>query len=142
MTLQTDPIRIEGLARFSRALREMDRDLPKALRIAMNEAAQIVVDDARPRVPVRSGKAAGSIRVASTRTSVRVRAGGARVPYYPWLDFGGAVGRGGGVKRAFFKQGRYLFKSYADKRDSGEIQAVLRRALRELGQDAGIDVTS
>jgi hypothetical protein len=120
----------------------MDRGLPKALRVAMNEAAQIVVDDARPRVPVRSGKAAGSIRVASTRSSVRVRAGGARVPYYPWLDFGGAVGRGGSTKRPFLKEGRYLWKSFADKSKSGEIQATLRRALGDLGRDAGIDVTS
>jgi hypothetical protein len=51
------------------------------------------------------------------------------------------VGRGGSVKRAFFKDGRYLFKSYKDKKESGEIQRVLHQALRELGHDAGIAVT-
>ncbi|WP_307962251.1 hypothetical protein [Salinispora arenicola] len=55
----------------------------------MNDAAQVVVDWARPRVSRRSGRAARSLRVASTGKAVRVRAGGARVPYYPWLDFGG-----------------------------------------------------
>lgn len=140
MTIQTEPIRIVGLDRFVRALREMDAGLPKALRIAMNEAAKIVVDDAEPKVPRLTGAAAGSIRVASTRTAVRVRAGGAKVPYYPWLDFGGAVGKGGTTRRPFYKDGRYLFKSYRDKRD--EIQETLRRALGDLGQSAGIGMTS
>src|SRR5689334_15341087 len=83
-----EPIKITGLAEFNRALRRMSTDLPKALRQAQNEAAGIVVDWARPRVPVRSGRAARSVRASSTRTAARVTGGGARVPYYPWLDFG------------------------------------------------------
>ena len=43
--------------------------------------------------------------------------------------------------RPFLKQGRYLFKSYAAKRDSGDIQALLRRELLALGSAAGIEIT-
>lgn len=133
-------IRIEGLSEFVRNLRKLDRDLPKALRIAMNDAARLVVDDARPHVPRRSGKAAGSIRVASTPTAVRVKAGGAKAPYYPWLDYGGRVGRRKATRRAFFKEGRYLYPAYFRKRDSGQIQAALQRALLGVTRQAGIVV--
>lgn len=119
----------------------MDRDLPKALRIAMNAGAQLVVDVAKPRVPQRSGAAAASIRVVSTRTEARVRAGGARVPYYPWLDFGGAVGKGKKTKRAFFKSGRYLWAAFAEKSRDGEIQAVISRSLGDIARDAGVSMT-
>jgi hypothetical protein len=54
-----DPISIDGLNQFRAGLKAMDRDLPKALRIAFNAAAEIVVADARPGVPSKSGKARG-----------------------------------------------------------------------------------
>jgi len=135
------PIRIEGLDELRRGLRRMDAGATRALRVALNDAAQLVVDDARPKVPRLTGRAAASLRVASTQSSVRVRGGGARVPYYPWLDFGGSVGRGKGSKRAFFKAGRYLWHSFAELSGSGEIQRVLDRSLHELGRQSGIEVT-
>lgn len=134
-------IKIDGLAQFSRNLKKIDSELPKALRIAMNEAADVVVQAARPKVPKRTGRAARSIRVASTRTAVRVRAGGRRAPYYSWLDFGGRVGRRRSVIRPFLKEGRYLYKEYFDLRDSGELRQVLERALLNVVEQAGIEVT-
>lgn len=136
-----EAIKIDGLAAFSRNLRKLDSDLPKALRIALNEAANLVVDDAKPHVPRRSGRAAGTIKAKSTRTAVRVSAGGRRAPYYPWLDFGGKVGRNKSVGRAFFTDGRYLYPSYFAKRDSGELQQVLTRALLDVAASAGVVVT-
>lgn len=136
-----EPIRITGLREFNRSLASLDRQLPKAVRLAFNEAADIVVQDARPRVPRRTGRAAASLRAQSTRTAARVAAGGARVPYYPWLDFGGRVGRNRSVARAFLKEGRYIYKSYFAKRDSGEFQRVLARALSGVAVDAGFTVT-
>ncbi len=137
--VQTAPIRIEGLDRFRAGLRGMDRGLPRALRLALNEAAQLVVDDAVPNIPRLTGRAAVSVRVASSQAAVRVRAGGAKVPYYPWLDFGGKVGRNRSVDRAFFSEGRYIWKSFASKRD--EVQATLQRALIGLAESSGLDVT-
>ncbi|WP_025620414.1 HK97 gp10 family phage protein [Salinispora cortesiana] len=134
-----DPIKIDGLAAFTRNLRRLDADLPKTLRVAMNDAATVVVDWARPRVPRRSGRAARSLRTASTGKAVRVRAGGKRVPYWPWLDFGGE-GRikGRPVKRPFKKEGRYIWAGYSSNRD--EVRRVTERALLDTARRAGVEV--
>lgn len=135
-----EAIRIDGLAQFSRNLKQLDGELPKALRIALNEAADVVVGAAVPRVPKRTGRAARTIRARSTRTAVRVSAGGKRAPYFPWLDFGGKVGRKRSVERAFMKDGRYLYRAYFDKSRSGEFQDVLTRALIGVAEQAGVVV--
>lgn len=135
-----DPIKVDGLAQFSRNLKKLDSDLPKALRVALNEAADLVVTGAKTRVPKKTGKAAASIKPASTRTAVRVKAGGKRAPYYPWLDFGGRVGKRRSVKRPFLKEGRYLYDVYFDLRDSGRIQQVLQKALLDVASQAGVEV--
>lgn len=137
----TEPIRIEGLAEFSRNLRKLDSDLPKALRVAMNQAADLVISDARPRVPRKTGKAQASLKARSTRTAVRIQAGGPRAPWYPWLDFGGRVGRRKSVRRAFLKEGRYLYPAYFRSRDSGAFQRVLTEALLDVARQAGVEVT-
>lgn len=135
-----DPIKIDGLAQFTRDLKKLDGELPKAVRVALNQAAGVVVDYARPRIPRRTGRAQSSVRAQSTRTAVRVTAGGKKVPYYAWLDFGGKVGRKRSVNRAFMPEGRYLYKGYFAKRDSGEFQEVLTRALLDVAASAGIEV--
>lgn len=132
-----DPIRIDGLAQFSRNLKKLDADLPKAVRIALNEAADVIVGYAKPKVPRRSGKAQASIKARSTRTAVRVQGGSSRVPYYPWLDFGGRVGRKKSVKRAFLKEGRYIFAAYFDHGD--EFGEVLSRSLVDVVRQAGFE---
>ncbi len=83
------------------------------------------------------------MRLASTRTKVRIRAGGRKAPYFPWLDFGGdRRGRGGGIaSRPFLKEGRYLYRSYFDQARSGEFQKVLERALLDVARQAGVEVT-
>jgi len=134
-----DPIKIDGLQQFSRDLRKLGADLPKALRLAGNEGAQLVVDWARPRVPGRSGAARRSIVARSTRTESRVIGGSTRVPYYPWLDFGGRVGPGRSVKRTFMSGGRFIYPGYAARRD--EVEATLVTALLNAAQAADLDVT-
>jgi len=132
-------IQVKGIKEFQAALRDMDRDLPKKLRVAMNTAGELVVGYARPRVPSRSGRARGSLRVRSTQREARVAAGGARVAYYPWLDFGGRVGPARSVRRPFLTEGRYVYPGLRANRD--EIQAELERALTELARGAGLEVT-
>lgn len=138
--MPTDPITVEGLRQFSKDLKTLDRDLPKALRLAMNEAADVVVDWARPRVPRRTGRAARSLKAKSTRTAVRVTGGGRRAPHYPWLDFGGRVGRARSVERPFRKDGRYIYEGYFRKKASGEFQEALQRALLRVANSAGVGV--
>lgn len=130
-------IRITGLKEFKRHLRQLDSTLPKGLRLAGNKAAEIVVAEAKPRVPRRTGRAAGSVRAASTQASARVKGGGARVPYYPWLDFGGSVGRNNSVHRPFLKEGRYIWKAFADRRAA--VQDELKDALVDVARKAGLE---
>jgi hypothetical protein len=131
-----EAIRVTGLREFQRNLKKLDADLPKALRIAFNGAAEVVVDDARPRVARRSGRAAGTVKARSTQTASRVVGGGNKAPYYPWLDFGGRVGRRRSVSRPFLKSGRYIYDAYFDNRSRyGEL---LEQGLLEVAASAGV----
>lgn len=135
-------VKVDGLREFRRGLKDLDKGLPKVLRLAFNEAVSIVVADAQPDVPRRSGKAAGSIKGASTQSAAKIKAGGNKAPYFPWLDFGGKRrGRGGGIaERPFRKVGRYIWHSFADNRD--QIIEATEGALVEIARRAGLEVTT
>lgn len=137
----TEAIKITGLNEFVRNLKSLDRDLPKAVRKAFNEAADVVVADARPRVPRRSGRAQRSVRSRSTQTAARVVGGGNKAPHYPWLDFGGRVGKGQSVRRPFKRDGRYIYRSYFEKKASGQFERVMTTALVDVARSAGVEVT-
>ncbi len=132
-------IRISGLREFRAGLKAMGKDLPKALRIAFNDAADIVVADARPRVPSRTGRAKGTVKARSTQTAARVVGGGNKAPYYPWLDFGGKIPRG--PSRPFLKEGRYIYNAYFKAKRSGRFQDALQKGLVGVADSAGIEVT-
>ena len=132
------PIKVQGLNEFSKNLKKISKDLPKAVRLAGNEAAQLIVSWAKPKVPKRSGKAAGSIKAASTQKTARVRAGGNRAPYYAWLDFGGRVGQKKATQRKFYSDGRYLYPALHAQR--ADIQKVYEDALINVVEDGGINL--
>lgn len=134
-----EPIKIAGLTEFQASLKAMDAGLPKALRVALNGAADIVLGAARPQVPKRTGRAAATLRARSTRDKVRVAEGSARAPYVPWLDFGGRVGRKKAIQRRFIKDGRYIYPAYYEHRD--QLIAGLSAALTDVARQAGLDVT-
>lgn len=134
-------IEVHGLREFRRNLRQMDRGLPKGLRVAGNKAAALVVAKAKPKVPTgpaKGGHARDSIRAASTQSAARVAGGGARYPYYPWLDFGGKVGRKDSVRRPFIKEGRYIWAAFSDNRRA--VERELADALRDVADAAGLRV--
>lgn len=135
-----DAIKVEGLAQFARDLKKLDRDLPKVLRVALKQSADLLASDIRPKVPRRSGKAGRSIKAKATRTQARVEAWG-NIEYGKWLDWGGAVGRKKAIKRPFIKgDGRYVFKSYSELKQAGRIQAVLEKALLDVAAQAGVEI--
>ena len=136
-----EQVRIEGLAELARRLKAIDKSAPKGLRLAGNEAANLVVDKARPRIPRKTGRAQRSLKAASTRGKVQVKAGGNRAPHYPWLDFGGRVGRKKSIKRPFLTEGRFIYASYFELRDSGEFADVLANAMQKVIVDAGLEVS-
>jgi hypothetical protein len=134
-----EPISITGLREFMRDMKTIDRGLPKVIRLASNESADIIVGYAQPRVPSLSGKARRTIKAKSTTREVRVVGGSARgAPYYPWLDFGGRVGKNRSVRRTYSSDGRYLYPALAAKRE--EFHAALTQALITVCADAGIEV--
>jgi hypothetical protein len=133
-----NPIKVEGLTEFVRALKRVESANPRAMRLAFNETGKIIVSWAQPRVARKTGRAARSIRATSTPQQGKVTGGGARVPYYAWLDFGGRVGRKRSVHRPFLKAGRYIYPGYAANID--EIEDVLLRELLRVVEGAGLAV--
>lgn len=133
-----DAIRINGLTEFVRSLKQLDTDLPKVLRVAFNGAGETIITDARRHIATRSGKAKASVRAQSTQKAFRITGGSKRVPYYPWLDFGGKVGRGHSVSRPFKREGRYIYASYYKHRD--ELAAGLEEALTDAARAAGVEL--
>lgn len=132
-------IKIDGLSQFNRSLRRLDSDAPKALRLALNSSADLLIDHTRPKIPELSGAARRSLVARSTRTAARVAVGGKKAPWYPWLDFGGQGKKAGRpAARRFFREGRYLYPTLREIRP--QIEAVLNKALVGVAESAGIDV--
>jgi len=131
-------LEVEGLAQMQRSLRQIGPAAAKGLRLALNEAADLLIDRVRPKIPSRTGAARRSLKARSSQKAVRIAVGGRRAPYYPWLDFGGRVGPGDSVVRPYIADGRYLYPGLRANRD--EIQKLIDRRLREVAEDAGLEV--
>lgn len=135
-----DRIRIDGLKEFQRALKDMDRDLPKQMRVVFNDAMGLVIDWATPRVPTRTGRARASVKAKSGQREARIGIGGRRAPYMPWLDFGGEGRRPGRpAARPFIRKGRYLYAGLDAKHD--QVTEVMSRGLTRLAESAGLEST-
>ena len=133
-----DPIKIQGLRDFQAALKAMDGESQKQLRVALNTAADLVVSGAARRVPVRTGRARASLRAQSSQREARVMGGSKKAPYYGWLDFGGRIGRDKSQRRPFVPGGRYMYPSYAANREG--VERALQTALTDLVRMAGLEV--
>jgi hypothetical protein len=87
-----DPIKITGLSEVQRNLRKLSTDaldLNKTEFLETNkQVAEIIINESKKYVPVRSGALAAAIRNASTKKSAKVRAGSAAVPYAGPIHFG------------------------------------------------------
>lgn len=137
-----EPIKVTGLRELRAGLKAIDSDMPKVLRTGLNDVVQIVIDEARPHIPRRTGRAAATLKGQSTQNKARVKAGGGRAPYFPWLDFGGKRrGRGGGVAhRQFREKGRFVWLAFGEKK--AEVMQALTDALVAVAKQAGIEVTA
>ena len=118
-------IRFEGLKELRKAMRDAEAGSQKHLQIHFKDVATVVASAIAGRVPVLTGAAAASVRARATATSASIVAGGPKAPYFPWLDFGGSVGRGhhsgqpgsGAIQRPFIREGRYIYPTIADMSD-------------------------
>lgn len=152
---ENETIRVVGLADLRKALRQIEQTLPRELGAGLAEAAAIVADAARPKVPRRSGAAQASIKVRKKQGAAALAVGGAKAPYYPWLDFGGTVGRGrvaagnkqraggefggtaGSVKRKVIRGGRYIYPTLREK--DAEVKAKVDEVVVRLAKRAGFE---
>jgi hypothetical protein len=131
-------IRVIGLKEFRASLKEVDQELPKALRIALNKSVEIIVDFAHAHIEVKSGRAKRSVKARSTQTTARVQGGGKKASHYAWLDFGGRVGKDRSIYRPVLKNGRYIYNGYFRNRDRyGEL---LQESLVDVARQAGIEI--
>lgn len=139
-----DPIRVEGLSELRRALAGMEQGAHKHLRIVLNQAADLVVEGAQRRVKRRTGRAQKSIKKRSTQTQARVIAGGAKAPYFGWLDYGGKIYRHGKdakpLVRTFEPGGRIMYPAFDAERDA--VNEILSAGLVALAEENGLEVTS
>lgn len=144
-------VQVRGLAELRKAFRDVSKDIPKEMGRAFKAVAETVAGRARAKVPSRSGRAASSIVARGSQRGAAIAFGGTRAEYFPWLDFGGSVGRGhkpgqawsGAIKREWMGlpngQGRYVYPAIRQSRPEIEqaadaaIVAAARRAEFDFG---------
>jgi hypothetical protein len=137
--VQDQTIKVKGLAEVSKAIRRIDSEAAKQLRLVGNDAADLVITGTRAVMPHRTGAAQASLKAQSTRTSARVRIGGRKAPYEPWLDFGGqGRHKGRPAARPFIPGGRYLFPTV--ERESAAIGKLLQDGIVLVAKNAGLAV--
>ena len=83
-------IEIEGLHKLRRALIKLDDAARDDFKQAGYQAAEIVVNEAKRLVPVRSGKLGKTIRAHKVVSGAKVSAGRTTVPYAGAIHFGWA----------------------------------------------------
>src|ERR1051325_180058 len=111
-------LEVRGLKELARKVRGADKSLARELQQTNKSVAKRVADEVRPEVPFFTGAAAQSVRARATAQRASVIAGGAKAPYYPWLEFGGTIQpKGAPITRPKVKGGRSLFPVIARERD-------------------------
>jgi len=87
VTGRADPVQVEGLAALIKALRQAEAGLDD-LKNANQAAGTIVLGEARPAAPTRSGRLAASGRANRAAGRANVLFGSARVPYANPIHWG------------------------------------------------------
>lgn len=138
-------VHITGLRETVRALRRVDRELPKMLRKEANAAAEGIVRDARRRYALRytsrSGRTVNRIRARSTQTKARVVFGGARYPWAPGQEFGSNRVRqfspwSGPARSGSGSQGHFLYP--AAREGIGEFRDALEAGIAKTARAAAL----
>jgi hypothetical protein len=129
-------VELVGLKEFRNALRKLSTDFPKEMRLGFREVAIDVAQRVAAKVPVgETGNAAASVKPRASQLGAGVAAGGAKVPYYGFLDFGGRVGKDRRISRPFIPQGRYLFPTIEEEHD--QIIAAAEKVVDDATRRAG-----
>lgn len=130
-------IRIRGLREVISALRRIDADIPGEMKEGMTNVAESVASRVRSKVPVLTGRARDSVKGRGGQSKASIVAGGRAAPHYPWLDFGGRVGRNKSISRPFIEKGRYIYPTIAEH--DADIRRETDELLKGLIKKAGFD---
>ena len=130
-------VTVRGIREVNSALKKISDETPKRLKAGLRDIAEHVVESIRTKVPFRTGKAKGSIKPRSSATGAKIAFGGTAAPYYPWLDFGGHVGRMKHTVRDFIPDGRYVYPTI--KEEGKYIRESVDDLLRHVIESADLD---
>ncbi len=132
-------VKVTGLREVNSALKEVDAGLPKAMQREFKAIAEVVATAARGKEPRRTGRAAGSISARATQRGAGIAFSDSdgSVPYFPWLNFGGGVGRKHSIQRSVVTPDRYIYTSIAAAKD--ETQRAVDDAVKRVAGQAGFD---
>jgi HK97 gp10 family phage protein len=117
-------IEVQGLNKLTRALKKAGVEISD-LKEANTRVGAVVVQAAGPLTPRRTGALAGSIRPAQRQSGVIVRAGGGRVRYARYVEYG----------TSRMRPRSYLIKGMNDSQPrwmtvyEGELQKVMDQAM-------------
>ena len=130
---------VRGLRELKAAFRKVEGDLKTELKEGFKAIAEDVAGAIRPKVPKRTGRAAGSVKARGSLRGGAIAFGGSAAPYYPWLDFGGRVGINKRIARDFLTEGRYVYPTIREKRD--DIIEHTDDLIGHLARKAGFETT-
>lgn len=119
---------ILGLREVQRDLNKLGNDTKNEMKETHKEAAEVVVMGAKRLVPYRTGALAASIRALATKSSGRVRAGSASVPYAGPIHFGWPA-------RAITPN-PFIYDALDDRRD--DIRELYEERIDELIRNYGL----
>jgi hypothetical protein len=119
---------ILGLREVQRDLNKLGDDTKNEMKDTHKEAAEVVVMGAKRLVPYRTGALAASIRALATKSSGRVRAGSASVPYAGPIHFGWPARR--------IAPNPFIYDALDDRRD--DIREIYEERIDELIRNYGL----
>lgn len=135
-------VQVDGLRDLRRDFRQIkEPNDRKELRDGLKAAAKVIADEAKSRVPSRTGRTAKSIRTGSAWQKGSVQAfvigGKATVPHYGWLDFGSRDAASGNPRSVGPwtktgrgpKGGRFIYPALTDK--EREVQRLVEQAMND-----------
>ena len=131
-------IHVLGLEDLRKSLRDLDKEIDKALRKDLREAAKPVLARARANVPTGgSGALARSLRISVQTRGVAL---GSRLQYANLVHWGGSTGRGHVQGRAWsgsVKVRESLFLSRALVSEEDQLLDALDAAVGRAAERAG-----
>lgn len=139
-------IGVVGLQEVRGSLAKLGTEWPAQLRRLNKTVADIVAQEARSLAPERTGALRRSITSRAEQKSASVKGGGARVPYFGFIDFGNRVHGGHGVGRSdsqprpFIKSGRIIYPALEAKRTA--VLEAYEEGMAHLIDGAGLNSVS